>query len=77
MNIKIHQHPTTNRRAPLPSTDTEASRKTTVPPTDRSHHINATTNQKASRNTGGRNHLLHTQHRHEKLPPHWTGNEPS
>ncbi|GFV43898.1 hypothetical protein TNCV_993361 [Trichonephila clavipes] len=62
-------------------TDTGSLRSRTrrrYPHRDRSHHINATTNQKApSRNTGGRNHSLHTQHRHEKLPPHWTGNQPS
>ncbi|GFU97244.1 hypothetical protein TNCV_5004261 [Trichonephila clavipes] len=73
MNIKIHKHPTTNRRAPLPSTDTGSLRSRTrrrYPHRDRSHHINATTNQKApSRNTGGRNHSLHTQHRHESCLP--------
>ncbi|GFT57701.1 hypothetical protein TNCV_1851411 [Trichonephila clavipes] len=60
MNAKIHKHPTTNRRAPLPGTDTGSLRSRTrrrYPHRDRSHHINATTNQKApSRNTGGSNH---------------------
>ncbi|GFW03244.1 hypothetical protein TNCV_463581 [Trichonephila clavipes] len=60
MNTKIHKHPTTNRRAPLPGTDTGSLRSRTrrrYPHRDRSHHINATTNQKApSRNTGGSIH---------------------
>ncbi|GFV19099.1 hypothetical protein TNCV_3223181 [Trichonephila clavipes] len=57
---KIPKHPTTNRRAPLPGTDTGSLRSRTrrrYPHRDRSHHINATTNQKApSRNTEGSNH---------------------
>ncbi|GFW00223.1 uncharacterized protein TNCV_4354201 [Trichonephila clavipes] len=60
MNTKIHKHPTTNRRAPLPGTDTGSLRSRTrrrYPHRDRSHHIKTTTNQKApSRNTGGSNH---------------------
>ncbi|GFW78754.1 hypothetical protein TNCV_4261771 [Trichonephila clavipes] len=60
MNTKIHKHLTTNRRAPLPSTDTGSLRSRTrrrYPHRDRSHHINATTNQKApSRNARESNH---------------------
>ncbi|GFV28652.1 uncharacterized protein TNCV_3986021 [Trichonephila clavipes] len=56
----LNREPTTNRRAPLPGTDTGSLRSRTrrrYPHRDRSHHINATTNQKApSRNTGGSNH---------------------
>ncbi|GFY28522.1 hypothetical protein TNCV_4149531 [Trichonephila clavipes] len=60
MNTKIHKYPSTNRRAPLPSTDTGSLRSRTRrrhPHRDRSHLISTTTNKKApSRNAGERNH---------------------